>query len=78
MSEYKESHSISKLIGSPAGYVGYNDNKNVFEEVRNKPYSVILLDEIEKCSPNILDLFLPLIFLLIILFSIFSLTGFKS
>ena len=61
MSEYKESHSISKLIGSPAGYVGYNDNKNVFEEVRNKPYSVILLDEIEKCSPNILDLFLQIL-----------------
>lgn len=61
MSEYKEAHSISKLIGSPAGYVGYNDNKNVFEEVRNKPYSVILLDEIEKCSPNILDLFLQIL-----------------
>ena len=48
MSEYKESHTISKIIGSPPGYVGYNDNKNVLEKVRNNPYSVILLDEIEK------------------------------
>ncbi len=61
ISEYKVSHSKRKLIGSPGGYVGYNGNKNVFEEVRNKPYSVILLDEIEKCSPNILDLFLQIL-----------------
>ena len=61
MSEYKEPHSISKLIGSPAGYVGYKDNNNVFEEIRNKPYSVILLDEIEKCCSNVLDLFLQIL-----------------
>ena len=61
MSEFKEDHSISKIIGSPPGYVGYNDNLNVFEEVRDKPYSVILLDEIEKASNNIINLFLQIL-----------------
>ncbi|MDD5979685.1 MAG: ATP-dependent Clp protease ATP-binding subunit [bacterium] len=61
MSEYKEPHSISKLIGSPAGYVGYDDNKNVFEEVRDKPYSVILLDEVEKSCKEVLNLFLQIL-----------------
>lgn len=56
MSEYSESHSISKLIGSPAGYVGYADNKNVFEEIKNKPFSVLILDEIEKAHQNIINL----------------------
>ena len=58
MNEFKESHSISKIIGSPAGYVGYSDYKNILEEVRNKPYAVILLDEIEKAHPSLLNLFL--------------------
>lgn len=56
MSEYSEAHSISKLIGSPAGYVGYADNKNVFEEIKNKPFSVLILDEIEKAHQNIINL----------------------
>lgn len=61
MSEYKEAHSISKLIGSPSGYVGYDDNNNGFEKVRNNPCSVILLDEIEKASHSVLNLFLQIL-----------------
>ena len=61
MSEYKESHSVSKIIGSPPGYVGYNDNKNILEKVRNNPYSVILLDEIEKASMDVVNLFLQIL-----------------
>ena len=61
MSEFKEEHSVSKLIGSPPGYVGYDDNRNVFEEIKDKPYSVILLDEIEKASPNVINLFLQIL-----------------
>ncbi len=61
MSEYKESHSVSKIIGSPPGYVGYSDYKNVLEEVREKPHSVILLDEIEKAHPSVLHLFLQVL-----------------
>lgn len=61
MSEYKESHSISKIIGSPPGYVGYGDYKNVLEQVREKPHSVILLDEIEKAHPSVLHLFLQVL-----------------
>lgn len=56
MSEYAEGHSISKFIGAPPGYVGYADNRNVLEEVRNKPYSVLILDEIEKAHPSIINL----------------------
>lgn len=61
MSEYSESHSISKLIGSPAGYVGYNDNKNIFEKIKNNPFSVIILDEIERAHENILNLFFQIL-----------------
>ena len=57
MSEYSESHTISKLIGSPAGYVGYDDNKNVLERVKDNPFSVLILDELEKAHPNIINLF---------------------
>lgn len=57
MSEFSEAHSISKLIGSPPGYVGYNDNHNVLEEIRNKPYSVLILDELEKANKAVLDIF---------------------
>lgn len=57
MSELKEAHSISKLIGSPPGYVGYKDNTNYFEEIKNKPASVIILDEIEKAHKDILNIF---------------------
>ena len=61
MSEYKEAHSISKLIGSPPGYVGYDDNTDIFEEIRNKPYSLLILDEIEKAHTNIINLFLQIL-----------------
>ena len=57
MSEYSEAHSVSKIIGSPPGYVGYDDNKNILEEIRNKPYSVLILDEIEKAHPSVINLF---------------------
>lgn len=56
MSEFGEAHSISKIVGAPPGYVGYSDNKNVLEDIRNKPYSVLILDEIEKAHPNIINL----------------------
>lgn len=58
MSEYKEAHSISKIIGAPPGYIGYEDVGNVLEEVRNKPFSVLILDEIEKAHRDIINLFL--------------------
>lgn len=61
MSEYSESISINKIIGSPAGYVGYDDNKNILEEIRNKPYSVLILDEIEKAHKSILNFFLNIL-----------------
>ncbi len=61
MSEYGESHSANKIVGSSPGYVGYEDNKNILEEIKNKPYSVILLDEIEKAHPKILNLFLQIL-----------------
>lgn len=57
MSEYSEAHSVSKIIGSPAGYVGYNDNKNILEEIKNKPFSVLILDEIERASSSVVNLF---------------------
>lgn len=56
MSEFAEEHSISKFVGSPPGYVGYSDNKNVLEEIRNKPFSVLILDEIEKSNRSIINL----------------------
>lgn len=61
MSEYKEEYSISKLLGSAPGYVGYDDNISVLEKVRNHPNSIILLDEIEKASPSVLKLFLQIL-----------------
>lgn len=61
MSEYKESHSVSKIIGSPPGYVGYEDQNYLLEKVRNNPYSVILLDEIEKASTDVIKLFLQIL-----------------
>ncbi len=61
MSEFKESHTVSKIIGSPPGYIGYNDYRNVLEDVRNHPHSIILLDEVEKAHPDILNLFLQIL-----------------
>ena len=60
-SEYKEAHSISKIIGAPPGYIGYDDNMNVLEEIKNKPYSVLILDEIEKAHKDIINLFLQVL-----------------
>ena len=57
MSEYSDVTSINKIVGSSPGYVGYDDNKNILEEVRNKPNSVILLDEIDKAHPKVINLF---------------------
>ena len=61
MSEYKEEHTISKIIGSPPGYVGYSNKTTVLEEIKNKPYSVILIDEIEKAHPSVLNLLLQIL-----------------
>lgn len=61
MSEYMEKHSVSKLIGSPPGYVGYDDAGQLTEKVRRKPYSVILLDEIEKADPEVFNMFLQIL-----------------
>lgn len=58
MSEYQESHAVAKIIGSPPGYVGYGEESLFVREIRQYPYSVILLDEIEKAHPDILTIFL--------------------
>ncbi len=60
MSEYMEPHSIARLIGAPPGYVGYEEGGQLTEAVRRKPYSVILLDEIEKAHPQVFNLFLQI------------------
>ncbi|KZL49268.1 ATP-dependent Clp protease ATP-binding subunit ClpC [Nodularia spumigena CENA596] len=61
MSEYMEGHTVSKLIGSPPGYVGYDDGGQLTEAVRRKPYSVILFDEIEKAHPDVFNMLLQLL-----------------
>ena len=61
MSEYMESHSISKLIGSPPGYIGYQEGGQLTEKVRRKPYSVILFDEMEKAHPDLLNVLLQIL-----------------
>ena len=61
MSEYKEAHTVSKLVGAPPGYVGYEDVSNVLEEIRNKPNSVLILDEIDKAHPNVINLFFQIL-----------------
>ena len=61
MSEYMESHSISRLIGAPPGYVGYDDAGQLSEKVRQKPYSIILFDEIEKAHPSIFNILLQVL-----------------
>jgi len=60
MSEYMEKHAVSKLIGSPPGYVGYEDGGQLTEKIRRKPYSVILFDEIEKAHPDVYNIFLQI------------------
>jgi ATP-dependent Clp protease ATP-binding subunit ClpB len=61
MSEYQERHSVSRLIGAPPGYVGYDEGGQLTEAVRHKPYSVVLLDEIEKAHPDLFNLLLQLL-----------------
>ncbi len=61
MSEYMESHSTSKLIGAPPGYVGYDDAGQLTEKVKRKPYSIILLDEIEKAHPDVFNILLQVL-----------------
>lgn len=61
MSELMESHSVAKLIGSPAGYVGYGDENQLTDRIRRKPHSLVLLDEIEKAHPDVLNLLLQLL-----------------
>jgi ATP-dependent Clp protease ATP-binding subunit ClpC len=61
MSEYMEKHTVAKLIGSPPGYVGYNEGGQLTEAVRSKPYSVILFDEVEKAHPDVFNLLLQIL-----------------
>ena len=61
MSEYMEKHSVSKLIGSPPGYVGYDEAGQLTEKIRRKPYSVILFDELEKAHPDVLNILLQIL-----------------
>jgi len=61
MSEYMEQHSIAKLIGSPPGYVGYDEGGQLTEKIRRRPYSVLLFDEIEKAHPNVLNILLQIL-----------------
>jgi ATP-dependent Clp protease ATP-binding subunit ClpC len=61
MSEYMEKHSVSKLIGSPPGYVGYDEGGQLSEKVRRNPYSVILFDEIEKAHPDVFNILLQVL-----------------
>ncbi len=60
MSEYMEKHSVSKLVGSPPGYVGFDEGGQLTEKVRRKPYSVILLDEVEKAHPDVFNILLQI------------------
>ncbi len=61
MSEYMESHSVSKLVGAPPGYIGYDEGGQLTEAVRNKPYSIVLLDEIEKAHPDVFNILLQVL-----------------
>ena len=61
MSEYMEKHSVSKLIGSPPGYVGYEEGGQLTERIRRKPYSVVLFDEIEKAHPDVFNILLQIL-----------------
>merc|ERR1712151_277448 len=61
MSEFMERHTVSKLIGSPPGYVGYQDGGQLTEAVRRKPYSIVLFDEVEKAHPDVFNLFLQIL-----------------
>src|SRR6202021_2225608 len=58
MSEYQERHTVSRLVGAPPGYIGYDEGGQLTEGVRRKPYSVVLLDELEKAHPDVLKILL--------------------
>src|SRR5438445_4780655 len=61
MSEYMERHAVSRLIGAPPGYVGYEEGGQLTEQVRRRPYSVILLDEVEKANPDVFNILLQIL-----------------
>src|SRR5690606_32985653 len=61
MSEYQERHTVSRLVGAPPGYVGYDEGGQLTEAVRRRPYSVILLDEIEKAHPDVFNVLLQVL-----------------
>jgi ATP-dependent Clp protease ATP-binding subunit ClpC len=61
MSEYMEKHAVSRLVGSPPGYIGYDEGGQLTEQVRRKPYSVILLDEVEKAHPEVFNILLQIL-----------------
>ena len=61
MSEYMEKHAVSRLVGSPPGYVGYDEGGQLTEAVRRKPYCVLLLDEIEKAHPDVFNILLQIL-----------------
>jgi len=61
MSEYSEKHSVSRLVGAPPGYVGYDQGGQLTEAVRRRPYSVVLLDEVEKAHPEVFDILLQVL-----------------
>ena len=61
MSEYMEKHAVSRLVGSPPGYVGYEEGGQLTEAVRRRPYSVVLLDEIEKAHPDVFNILLQIL-----------------
>ena len=61
MSEYMEKHSVAKMIGSPPGYVGYEDSGNLTETIRHRPYSVLLFDEVEKAHPEVFNIMLQIL-----------------
>lgn len=61
MSEYMEKHSVSKMIGSPPGYIGYDEGGQLTEKIRRRPYSVVLFDEIEKAHPDVWSLLLQIL-----------------
>lgn len=61
MSEFMEKHSVSKIVGSPPGYVGYGESGNLSEKIRKNPYTILLVDEIEKAHPEVLNIFLQML-----------------
>ena len=61
MSEYQEKHSVSRLVGAPPGYVGYDEGGQLTEAVRRRPYSIVLLDEIEKAHPDTFNILIQVL-----------------